>query len=217
MQLAALVTRNEAFRASGGEACYEIQPRDTFVLFAAAHGYSQDGKFFLVPQDYRGGLSPSDLVSRAIDQARLQAWVASIKARMAVILLDTCESGALVGGHSHARADATSEAALGRLHEATGRPVLTAAAAGQDALEITKLGHGVSTSALIDALHHGDRDGDGFIQVSELAGHVQDLVPKLAAGGDARAAFAARGPAGASQSARFGSRGEDFVFARQLQ
>ena len=208
-----------AWTGSSGKIAAEIQPRDTFILFAAAHGYSLDGRFYLIPQDYQGGLNPSALARRAIGQERLQDWVANrIKAKKAIILLDTCKSGALVGGYAHSRTDASaSEAAIGRLHEATGRPVLTAAAAGQDALELTKLGHGVFTSALIDALHHGDRDGDGLIEVSELAAYVQDLVPKLVAGGKTRAAFAARGAAGGPQTARFGSRGEDFAFARPLQ
>jgi uncharacterized caspase-like protein len=79
-----------------------------------------------------------------------------------IILLDTCESGALVNGYQQSRIHAAaSEAALGRLHEATGRPVLTAATAGQSAFELDKLGHGVFTYALIDALHHGDRNDDG--------------------------------------------------------
>ena len=78
------------------------------------------------------------------------------------------------------------------------------------------IGHGVFTTALIEALRHGDRDGDGLIQVSEFAAYVQDRVPELAAGGAARAAIAARGSAGGNQSARYGSRGEDFVFARRL-
>jgi hypothetical protein len=45
---------------------------------------------------------------------------------MTAILLDTCESGALVNGYARSRVnDPASEAALGRLNEATGRPVLT--------------------------------------------------------------------------------------------
>jgi hypothetical protein len=52
------------------------------------------------------------------------------------VLLDTCESGALIAGHARSRTDApASEAAVGRLHEATGRPVITAAATGQFAHE----------------------------------------------------------------------------------
>ena len=111
-----------------------------------------------------------------------------------------------------------SEAAVGHLHEATGRPILTATAAGQEALELTTLGHGIFTSALIDALHHGDRDGDGLIEVSELATHVQELVPKLMPDdGEARTAITVRGAGGESQSARFGTTGGDFAIVKQLK
>ena len=102
----------------------EISPRDTFVLYAAAHGYSKDGRFYLVPQDYQGGADPEALVHRAIGQDRLQVWIANrIKAKKALILLDTCQSGALIGGYARPRTEAAaSEAAIGRLHEVTGRP-----------------------------------------------------------------------------------------------
>ena len=185
-----------------------IDPRDTFVLLAAAHGYSEGGCYYLIPQDYQGGANPAALASKAIGQDRLQDWIANrIKAKKAIILLDTCESGALTNGYAHSRVDGpATEAGVGRLHEATGRP-LTAAAAGHEALELTKLGHGVFTSALIDALHHGDSNGNGLIEVSELAAYVQHLVPKLASGGEARAAIA-RGTAGGEQSAQFGSEDE---------
>ena len=39
----------------------EIDPRDTFVLFAAAHGSSHNGRFYLIPQDYDGGTNPVSL------------------------------------------------------------------------------------------------------------------------------------------------------------
>lgn len=197
----------------------EIHPRDTFVLFAAAHGFSASGRFYLIPQDYQGGTNPVALAAGAIGQGQLQDWIANrIKARRAVILLDTCESGALVGGYTRSRTDTpASEAAVGRLHEATGRPILTAAATGRPAFEGYK-GHGVFTWALLDALRNGDRNGNGSIELSELVAHVQGLVPKLSAelNGKGRAAIAARGATGDRQSARFGSRGEDFVLTQRL-
>jgi hypothetical protein len=107
-----------------------IHPRDTFVLFAAAHGSSHEDRFYLIPQDYQGGPNPEALKRRAIDQLKLQDWIANrIKAKKALILFDTCESGALTSGYLRSRVDrSASEAGVGRLHEATGRPVLTAAA-----------------------------------------------------------------------------------------
>ena len=117
------------------EMAAEVSPRDTFVLYVAGHGYSLNGNYYMIPQDYQGGINPVALKARAIGQDRLQDWIANrIKAKKALILLDTCESGALTGGYTKSRVDApASEAAVGRLHEATGRPVLTAAAAGKPA------------------------------------------------------------------------------------
>jgi WD40 repeat protein len=201
-----------------------ISPRDTFVLYAAAHGYSVDGRYYLIPQDYQGGNNQDALKSHAISQERLQEWIANrIKAKKAVILLDTCESGALVGSYRKSRADApSSEAAIGRLHEATGRPVLTAAAEGKPAFEGYK-GHGVFTYALMEALHRGDSNNNGTIELTELAAHVQKRVPELVAelagrGGVVKGAvvIAMRGAEGDKQSAKFGSTGEDFAIVARL-
>jgi hypothetical protein len=95
--------------------------------------------------------------------------------------------------------------------------VLTAAGLGQSALELTELGHGVFTSALIDSLYRGDANGDAVVSVSELVAHVQDLVPRLIKDPKARAEVIRRGPIGGVQSVRFGGRGEDFAFVRRLQ
>jgi uncharacterized caspase-like protein len=193
----------------------KIQPRDTFILFASGHGASWKGRFYLIPQDHRGGWA--NMAEGAIGQDQLQDWLANrIKARKAIILLDNCESGALVAGHGRSRIDdsPTSEAAVGRLHEATGRPVLTGAAAGKPALEgaVDAKGetHGVFTLALLSALREGDTNGNGLIELSELVAYVQRAVPNIAAGVDDE------GKPG-KQAARFGSRGEDFVVARRLQ
>ena len=198
-----------------------VSPRDTFVLYAAAHGYSVGGRFYLIPQDYDGGTDPQALATKAIGQERLQDWIANkIRAKKALILLDTCESGALTNGYAHSRTDGpASEAALGRLHEATGRPVLTAAAAGKPAFEGYR-GHGVFTWALIDALYHADSNADGLIAVSELVAHVQNTVPRISAelAGTGRAAVAVRGGTDDDkQSAHFGAIGGDFALVRRLR
>jgi hypothetical protein len=196
-----------------------INPRDTFVLFAAAHGISKDGRFYLIPQDYQGGNDPEALAGRAISQQRLQDWVGNrIKARKAMIFLDTCESGALVSGYAKSRTNApASEAAIGRLHEATGRPVLTAAASGKAAYEGYK-GHGVLTFAVLDRLHHGDSNGNGMIELSELVAYVQSQVPKFSAelGGRGISTIMIRGFNDDRQSVHFGSTGEDFALVRRL-
>ena len=199
----------------------DVHPRDTFILFAAAHGTSENGRFYLIPQNYQGGSGA--LQERAIGQDQLQDWLANrIKARKAIILLDTCESGALIAGHLRSRTEeAASEAGVGRLHEATGRPVLTAAATGQFAHEgvVAQSGerHGIFTWALLDALKKGDSNTNGKIELSELVAHVQSEVPKITAqyGGVGRTETAT--PKRNEQTARLGSRGENFVIVDRLR
>jgi hypothetical protein len=161
-----------------------MQPRDTFIFLAAAHGKSENGRFHLIPQDYRS-VSGRFVTKGTIGQEQLQDWFANrVRARHGLILLDTCESGALVESRASGVDLGNSEAAMGRLNEAIGRPVLTAAAADQAALEgykgpITPQRHGIFTYALLDALVNGDANGDGKIELSELVAHVQTLAPKL--------------------------------------
>ncbi len=221
---ASLAKLDETFRKLAGE----IGPRDTFVFYAAAHGYTVGGNYYMIPQDYQGGPDPQAVKTRAIGQDRLQDWIANrIKAKKAVILLDTCESGALTGGYTKSRTEGpVSEAAMGRLHEATGRPVLTAASPGKSAYENYK-GHGVFTYALLEALHQGDTNGNGKIEVTELAAHVEKRVPELFAELK-QSGWVVKGLAAApvrrgegaeedkTQTAHFGSTGEDFSLVARL-
>jgi uncharacterized caspase-like protein len=211
----------------------KMQPRDTFIFLAAAHGKSESGRFHLIPQDYRSA-NRRFVTQGTIGQEQLQDWFANrIKARRGLILLDTCESGALVSSRASGADLGNSEAAMGRLNEAIGRPVLTAAAADQAALEGWK-GHGIFTYALLDALLNGDTNHDGKIQLSELVAHIQTLTPNLSRelrgrrGGSvaqkqaSRAAVALGDAPIASryadyrQKPRLGSRGEDFALVNRL-
>jgi hypothetical protein len=52
-----------------------------------------------IRQDYDG--NPASLAQKAIGQDQLQDWLANrIKAKEAIILLDACENGALIGGYA---------------------------------------------------------------------------------------------------------------------
>jgi uncharacterized caspase-like protein len=189
-------------------------PRDTFVLFAAAHGTSVNGHFYLIPQDYQGGLNPEALVRSAISQTQLQDWLARFKVKRAIILLDTCESGAVIEGYLRSR---TSGAASEARDDRQNPERLLSRGPLLDGL-ISDAGqrHGVLTYALLDSLRKGDTNGDGVISLSELVGHVQGLVPKLSAkfgGGAPQLPRRNRLRAGKRHGLAQG--GEDFTLARR--
>ncbi len=75
----------------------------------------------------------------------------------------------------------------------------------------------------MEALHKGDSNNNGRIELTELAAHVQKRVPELVAelgenGGTIKGAavIAMRGAEGDKQSAHFGSTGEDFAVVARL-
>jgi uncharacterized caspase-like protein len=219
----------KAFEAVTQEA--EIQ--DTFVFFAAGHGTAVQGLFHLLAKDYhREGEIDASIRRYGVSQEKLQAWIADIKAKRGLILLDTCESGAAVTGASRNDADA----ALGKLHEATGRPVITAANVSQTALEGYQ-GHGVFTFAILDALVNGDANQNGTIEVSEIADWVQAKTPVLSrelrekGGRGIALGYASQGyvklmserdllgafrDKSSGQKPRTGSRGENFSLVNKL-
>ena len=117
------------------------------------------------------------IVDKGIDQARLQAWFAQIPARRSVLLFDTCESGTLTGEKT-AQRGLERVAALDRMTQAMGRTVLSASTDDAPALEGYR-GHGVFTYAVLDALGAADTNGNGTIEVTELASFVDQKVPEL--------------------------------------
>jgi hypothetical protein len=197
-----------------------VHQRDTFILFIAGHGITENGRFFLIPQDYQGG--PDSLRLNAIGQDRLEHWFTSqIKAQKALIVLDTCESGALVARSGSPTFDSSDpDAFVGRLHEATGRTVLAAAAEGQYAYEDKRVQHGFLTWAFLQALRNGDVNHNGTIEMSELLAHVLETVPNLAAqfGSRSSAAVAVTGSTGLvkRQTPQFGLMSDYWAFARRI-
>jgi hypothetical protein len=91
--------------SAGLEKAFEVVGKDasvhdTFVFFAAGHGSTVNGRFYLLAKDYhRDGDIDASIVSHGIGQDKLQALIANkIRAKRGLVLLDTCESGAAVTG-----------------------------------------------------------------------------------------------------------------------
>ena len=155
----------------------KVEPRDVFVFFLAGHGKTRDGRYYFLPRDFRWQ-DETSIETAGIGQDRFQAWFAGIKARKSLLLYDTCESGSLTGSAARGVDIDARLGALNRMARATGRTFITATTDNAPALEGYR-GHGVFTYALLEALGSGDLNGNGLIEVSELAEHVDRRVPDL--------------------------------------
>jgi hypothetical protein len=80
------------------------------------------------------------------------------------------------------------------------------------------VGHTDTVNSMAFA-HDGRRMKSGTIELSEPIAHVQDQLPKVAGtlNDVGPAAIAVRGSTEGSQSARFGSKGEDFVLCSECR
>lgn len=168
----------EGLEAAFGRLAETVRPQDVFVFFLAGHGKTLDGEYFYLPQDFRfSGESP--VREFGLGQDRLQQWIAKIPARKSMLIFDTCESGSLtLAGLRGVDAALAQSAAVARLTRATGRTILSAATDTEPALEGYR-GHGVLTYALLDGFDAADANGNGTIEVTELAAFVDVQVPDI--------------------------------------
>jgi helicase len=151
------------------------------VLAYSGHGSRTHG---LVPVD----ADPADLRATGLPLDELTELVSAIPARLLLVVLDCCFSGAAgakVLSAPSARAVDASRSLAGKLKAMAGRGriILTAAAADKPAFEDPLLRHGLLTHALLDALTGGEqvRRAEGM-PVYRLHSYVVDRVSSGAAG-----------------------------------
>lgn len=153
----------------------EVRPNDVFLFFLAGHGKTLDGTYHFIPADFAFS-GPDPIRQNAIPQSLWQDWMARVPAKKSVMIYDTCESGSLTNSRGLETALAQS-AAIERLTRAMGRSVLSASTDDAPALEGYQ-GHGVLTYALLQAIQSGDANGNGMLEVTELAAYIDEKVPQ---------------------------------------
>ena len=158
-----------------------LRPDDLFVFYIASHGTVDEGEYFLITSNV-GSLRTEKLKTDAISQHQLKDAIANIPATKKLILIDTCNAGAL--GEAIQVAMLTrgmsEDTALKILSRAVGSTILSASTSLQEALEGYQ-GHGLFTYVLTEGLKgKADKGKTGYIKTTELADYVDTEVPALA-------------------------------------
>lgn len=158
-----------------------LNPDDLFVFYVASHGAVDDGEYFLITSNV-GSTSTVKLKADAISQTALKGLVANIPTAKKLIVIDTCNAGALGDAIQTAMLTRgmSEDTAIKVLSRAVGSTILSAATGVQEALEGFN-GHGLFTYVLSQGISgKADSDKDGFIKTTELANYIDDEVPTLA-------------------------------------
>jgi WD40 repeat protein len=179
--------RRDDLTASLGEIAKRAKPDDLLVVFFAGHGdllspIAKEGK---PGNGSRGGAaggglfvfcgpnySPSKVKETALSADELFEALAKVNCRK-VVLLDACHSGR------------AAEASVLRrfIPDGQGPFVIAACDQGEESYEDPKLGHGLFTYAVLEALGPGyrraDLNADGILAADELYDYVSARVPML--------------------------------------
>jgi WD40 repeat protein len=159
------------------------KPDDISFVFLAGHGIDLDGKYYYLPTDL-SGLKPEDIKKSALTGDDLAAHLGKFPTSHAVVVLDTCYSGAFAVNDSILR-DSRDQTMGKQISHATGRFILASSSSQQEALDGVN-GHGVFTEVMLKGLD-GDADKtgvgnkDGKISIFELGEYTKTQVPTVAA------------------------------------
>jgi WD40 repeat protein len=162
----------------------KLNPDDVFLFYVASHGTVEGDdlntrEYFLIPSNV-GSTSDQALRRDALSQDELKQMIASIPATKKLVLLDTCHSGALGDALAPTTRGLEEDAAVKILSGAVGSTVLSASTSDEQALEGQE-GHGLFTWVLLQGLQgKADVRSHGYVSTFDLAGYVDDEVPRVA-------------------------------------
>lgn len=166
------------------------EPEDAVFIFYAGHGTAQGQRFYLIPHDlgYTGDRTDLDaaglraILEHSISDEELERAVEGIDADKLLMVIDACNSGQALEAEERRRGPMNSKG-LAQLAYEKGMYILTAAQSYQAAQEVSQLGHGLLTYALVvEGLKAGAADNnppDGEIVVREWFDYATTRVPNM--------------------------------------
>lgn len=152
----------------------KIKINDTVFIFFSGHGFSENKTYYFIQQD--NPANNENEIKSGISQSDLIKYISSLNANKKLIVLDTCQSG---GDWLVALRGLDELAAVNILARTAGIWVIAASQENEYAMESTKTGHGLLTSALLEGLE-GKARLDGKLSAGALVPWVNKRVPELA-------------------------------------
>lgn len=168
----------------------KVQPEDAVFVYFAGHGTAQQNRFYLIPHDlgYSGSRNSVDaagltkMLAHSVSDKELEAAFEKVDAGQILFVIDACNSGQALEAEEKRRGPMNSKG-LAQLAYEKGMYILTAAQSFQAAQEVSQVGHGLLTYALVDEglkQAAADKDPkDGAILVREWLDYATSRVPEM--------------------------------------
>jgi hypothetical protein len=166
------------------------QPEDTAIIYFAGHGMAKENQFYLIPHDlgYAGESALIDgdglrkLLRHGVSDRELEESLEGLDAAQVLLVIDACNSGQALEAEEKRRGPMNSKG-LAQLAYEKGMYILTAAQSFQAAQEVSHLGHGLLTYALVEeGLKGAAADAepkDGQVLLREWLDYATARVPEM--------------------------------------
>ncbi|MBF0203223.1 MAG: caspase family protein [Desulfamplus sp.] len=146
-----------------------LPPQDTVFIYFAGHGVVDKNEWYFLPHD-----TSEDFANKGLSSSILTSRTTNIGARQILLLIDACQSGAIIDAFK----DQKVFALLSRL---SGIHLAAATTKEQLAFELIDLGHGLFTFTFLEGIK-GNADQlpiDGNISVKEALNYIKVTMPIL--------------------------------------
>ena len=181
-----------AILAALDDVALQARPEDSFVWFVASHGTTtKSGVFGVVPHDIRCADAACAEPANLVEAVDILDRTKSIRAGSQLLVLDTCQSGALdrnIAGFYDAR--------MAALAKQVGLHLYASAQATEYAADSDGVGNGLFTGQLLRGLQSRevDRDADGLVSIVELGAFAQKRTVAATGGVGSRGATVVGAP-----------------------
>ncbi len=172
----------------------KAKAEDVLLVYLSGHGITygpdDESQFYYLTHS----VSSEEMIKGSDDQPRqdyaisseeLTDWINAIPALKQIVIVDACNSGAIIDKFSNAPKALNSSQirALDRMKDRTGMYILAGSASNKVSYEASEYGQGLLTYSLLSGMmDKGIRQAgsDKFVDVMKLFQHAKDVVPNLA-------------------------------------
>ena len=154
-----------------------VPQQDIAVIYMAGHGVSIGDEWYFIPFELERPNIAANIFAKGLSSKELKREIEAISANRVFLIIDACHSGTAIAPIMKFR----GMKSLRMLARTTGVHILAATDRNQFSVEVHKLGHGVFTYSLLNAMKGlaDQAPKDRIISVRETMQYVEDQVPVL--------------------------------------
>jgi len=150
--------------------------QDVVLVFLAGHGLNIKDEWFFLPYDVVFPEKEEHVKERGISSIEMKEMIVNNRSLKKALFVDACKSGGMLLALSRGVED---RRAIAQLARSTGTHIVAASTGKQFASEVSQLGHGVFTYALLQGLNGEASDRDETVTVRELIAYIEQKLPGI--------------------------------------